>query len=148
MSDRERTFVDTNVLVYAYDSTDSQKQKVAKALLLELWGAGAGALSTQVLQEFYTVATRKLDPPLIRGEARKIVALYSTWQIVCVDVPLITSASQLEESQTLSFWDALVIQAARRVGATRLMTEDLQHGRQFGDLRIEDPFRIARDSIQ
>jgi len=137
----DRTFVDTNVLVYAHDAFEARKQPVARALLEELWASRSGALSTQVLQDFYVVATRKFDPPMSRPAAREIVALYGTWPLVRTDLPLILAASQLEERHALSFWDALIVEAARRVGATRLVTEDLQGERRIGGVRIENPFR-------
>lgn len=141
MTTGDRTFVDTNVLVYAHDASEARKQPVARVLLEELWASRSGALSTQVLQEFYVVATRKFDPPMSRPAAREIVALYGTWPLVRTDLPLILAASQLEERHALSFWDALIVEAARRVGATRLVTEDLQGERRIGGVRIENPFR-------
>jgi predicted nucleic acid-binding protein len=135
------TFVDTNVLVYAHDTSETRRQPIAQALLDALWTSRTGVLSTQILQEFYVVATRKFDPPMSRRAAREIVALYGTWPVVQVDVALILTASQLEEQHKLSFWDALVVEAARVAGATRLVTEDLQDGRRIGGVRIEDPFR-------
>ena len=134
------TFVDTNVLVYAHDRSETRKQPLAQALLQELWASRTGALSTQVLQEFYVVATRKFDPPMSRRAAREIVALYAAWPLVQVDLALILVASELEERHKLSFWDALVVEAARRADATRIMTEDLQAGRHIGGVRIENPF--------
>jgi predicted nucleic acid-binding protein len=138
--DTPLTFVDTNVLAYAHDGSETEKQPVAAALLEGLWRDRAGVLSTQVLQELYVVTTRKFDPPMSRGAARQLVVLYATWPVVQVDVPLIVAASELEERQTLSFWDALVVEAARRAGATRLVTEDLQAGRNIGGVAVEDPF--------
>jgi predicted nucleic acid-binding protein len=137
----ELTFVDTNVLVYAHDRSEKGKQPVARALLEELWATQTGVLSTQILQEFYVVATRKFAPPLSRRAAREIVAIYGTWPLVQIDLPLILAASETEERQKLSLWDALVIEAARRAGAARLVTEDLQDARTIGDVRIENPFR-------
>jgi predicted nucleic acid-binding protein len=134
------TFVDTNILVYAYDRAEPSKQPVAQALLAALWRDRAGALSTQVLQELYVVATRKFIPPMGRAAARELVALYGEWPVVQVDVPLILAATGLEDRHTLSFWDALIVEAAQRCGATRLLTEDLQAGRQIGGVRIENPF--------
>ncbi len=134
------TFVDTNVLAYAHDRSEALKQPVAQALIEELWANRTGTLSAQILQEFYVVATRKFDPPMSRGAARDIVALYGTWPLVQVDLPLILAASQLEERHKLSFWDALVVEAARRAGASRLVTEDLQGGRTLAGIRIENPF--------
>jgi predicted nucleic acid-binding protein len=140
MADDQVTFVDTNVLVYAHDRSETRKQPVAQALLAGLWRTRNGVLSTQVLQEFYVVATRKFDPPMRRGAAREIVALYGEWPIVQADVALVLAASKLEERHGFSFWDALVVEAARRCGATRLLTEDLQAGRRIGGVSIEDPF--------
>jgi predicted nucleic acid-binding protein len=135
------TFVDTNVLAYAHDLSETRRQPIARALLDALWTGRTGVLSTQILQEFYVVATRKFDPPMSRRAAREIVALYGTWPVVQVDVVLILTASQLEERHKLSFWDALVVEAARVGGAKRLVTEDLQAGRRIGGVRIENPFR-------
>jgi predicted nucleic acid-binding protein len=140
MADDRVTFVDTEVLVYAHDRSETRKQSIAQVLLDGLWRTRNGVLSTQVLQEFYVVATRKFDPPMRRGAAREIVALYGQWPIVQVDVALVLAASKLEERHGFSFWDALVVEAARRCGATRLLTEDLQAGRRIGGVSIENPF--------
>jgi predicted nucleic acid-binding protein len=140
VADDHLTFIDTNVLVYAHDRSESRKQPLAQALLDDLWRTRSGVISTQVLQEFYVVATRKFGPPMRRGAAREIVALYGSWPTVQVDVALILAASQLEERHGFSFWDALVVEAARRGGATRLLTEDLQAGRRIGGVSIENPF--------
>ena len=140
MADDRVTFLDTNVLVYAHDHSETRNQPIAQGLLEVLWRTRSGVLSTQVLQEFYVVATRKFDPPMRRGAAREIVALYGEWPIVQVDVALILAASKLEERHAFSFWDALVVEAARRCGAARLLTEDLQAGRRIGGISIENPF--------
>ncbi len=134
------TFVDTNVLVYAHDRSETRKQPAAQALIDALWRNRTGVLSTQVLQEFYVVARRKFDPPMPRAAARELVALYGEWPTVQLDVALILAASKLEERHAFSFWDALIVEAARRSGAERLVTEDLQDGRQIGGVRIENPF--------
>jgi len=134
------TFVDTNVLVYAHDRSETRKQPAAQALIDALWRNRTGVLSTQVLQELYVVARRKFDPPMPRAAARELVALYGEWPTVQLDVALILAASKLEERHAFSFWDALIVEAARRSGAERLVTEDLQDGRQIGGVRIENPF--------
>ena len=134
------TFVDTNILVYAHDRSETAKQPIARALVEGLWRDRAGVLSTQVLQELYVVTTRKLDPPMPRAAARELVVIYSTWPVVQVDVPLVLAASGLEERHSLSFWDAVVVEAARRAGAARLVTEDLQPGRDIGGVTVENPF--------
>jgi len=139
-----RTFVDTNVLLYAHDASEKEKQPIARALLEELWADRSGVLSTQVLQEFYVVATRKFQPPMRRSEARELIALYATWTVVQVDVELILDATILEERAQVSFWDGLIVEAARRAGAIRLVSEDLQDGRRIAGLVIEDPFITVR----
>jgi len=139
-ADDQTIFIDTNVLVYAHDRSEARKQPIAQALLDDLWRQRTGTLSTQVLQEFYVAATRKFDPPMRRPTAREIVALYSQWPTVQVDVALVLAASNLEERHTLSFWDALIVEAARRAGATHLLTEDLQAGRQIGGIKLNNPF--------
>ena len=86
------------------------------------------------------IATRKLATPLSRAEAREIVDLYRLWPVILVEPALILNASRLEEDHQLSFWDALIIEAARVAGAARLVTEDLQAGRVIAGVRIENPF--------
>lgn len=136
-----RTFVDTNVLVYAHDTDAGPRHTAAKALLAELWDTRSGSLSTQVLQEFYSVVTRKFKPPMPRARARAIVAAYGEWCEVPTEPQLIVAASRLEEEHTLSFWDSLIVQAAINAGADRLVSEDLQDGRRFGTLTVANPFR-------
>ena len=140
MSSATSTFVDTNVLVYAHDASEIERQPIARAILEELWTDRSGVLSTQVLQEFYVVATRKLSPPMPRDEARELVALYSTWRTILIDASLVLDASILEEQAQMSFWDALIVGAALRAGATRLVSENLGDGRRIDGLGIENPF--------
>ncbi|HVV35096.1 MAG TPA: PIN domain-containing protein [Acidimicrobiales bacterium] len=135
------TFVDSNVLVYAHDAADSVRQERAALILRGLWRTRTGIVSTQVLTEFYAVATRKLTPPMSRAEARSIVASYAAWPVVQVDATLVVAASRLEEQHKLSFWDAMIVEAARRGGATVLYSEDLQHGRRIGGVQILNPLR-------
>lgn len=135
------TFVDTNVLVYAHDERDPEKALTAITVLTDLWTEGTGALSTQVLQEFYSVATGKLKPAMSPAEARIVVADYAEWSVVETTPQLIVSASLLHESDDISFWDSMIVEAALLAGADTLLTEDLQDGRRFGDLTIRNPFR-------
>jgi predicted nucleic acid-binding protein len=133
-------FVDTNILVYAHNKTEEDKYEVAKATLKELWETDRGALSTQVLQEFYSVVTRKLNPAMPHRAARQLIANYSEWCVMNTDPQLLVSASVLCERHQLSWWDSLVIEAALRSGATTLLSEDLQDGQTFGTLTIRNPF--------
>lgn len=136
----EFTFVDTNVLVYAHDRSEGRKHEIAQQILRELWKTQTGVVSTQVLQEFYAVATRKLDPPLSRPAARRLVADYGEWCTMPADPQLIVSASVLEEAHQLSWWDALIVEAALRSGAATLLTEDMQDGQRFGAMVVRNPF--------
>lgn len=139
-----KTFVDTNILVYAHDAQAANQHVTAKRILGELWDSRDGSLSTQVLQEFYAVATRKLKPAMSRRQARGLVAAYGEWCDVATEPQLIVAASRLEEEHTLAFWDALIVEAALRAGASLLLSEDLQDGRQFGPLRVANPFAESR----
>lgn len=134
------TFVDTNILVYSHDTHDEAKHRIAENLLAQLWTSGVGILSTQVLQEFYNAATRKLQPPLPLAQARQVVHDYSEWCRVDTDPLLIISASYLSEQHAINFWDALIVEAALRAGAIELASEDLQDGRRFGRLTVRNPF--------
>ena len=133
-------FIDTNILIYAYDDSEGKKHSIAKNVVADLWRQGTGLLSTQVLQEFYNVATRKLKPPMPYARARKLVASYSNWVSMNTDPQLLVSASLLQENHRLQWWDALILESALRSGATTLLSEDMQDGRKFGMLSVRNPF--------
>lgn len=135
-----RSFLDTNVLVYLFDADSKQKQERARNLLAELGPRGDAAISTQVLQEFYVSVTRKLATPLPSEEAEQAVRQLTSLPLVQVDPQTVLEAIVLSRRQTVSFWDALIVQAALDFGCDRVLTEDMQHGRMFGELRIENPF--------
>lgn len=136
----ERAFVDTNVLVYAYDADAGPKHETAKRLLTELWTDAAGAISTQVLQEFYVTVTKKLPKPLPKRAAREVVATYDAWAPHRPTVEDVVAASQLEERHRLAFWDALVVIAAQRCASATLLSEDFQDGQRFGSVAVSNPF--------
>lgn len=133
-------FVDTNVLLYALDEDQGQRYSIASRLIESLWESNEGVLSTQVLQELYVNLTRKLRKPMTRPRARAAVERYTAWPVHQITPSDILAASELEQRHTLAFWDALIVVAAQRLGASRILTEDMQHGRSFGDVRIENPF--------
>ena len=141
MIDVGRTFIDTNILVYAHDIDAGERHQIAREVLVDLWERRAGLLSTQVLQEFYNTATRKLKPPMSPSKARRIIASYAEWCLRDVDPLVIVNASFLQETHTVSWWDALIIEAAVQSGAKYLLSEDLQHGRSFAGLEVRNPFR-------
>ena len=137
----DRAFVDTNVLVYAVDRNSPAKQARAQSLLEEL--AGLLVISTQVLLEFYVTATRKLAKPLSQEDAERRVQELSGADVVEVTVPIVRSAITLSREHRLSLWDGLIVESARARGCRRLFSEDFQHGREFGSVRVENPFRSS-----
>jgi len=137
----DRVFVDTNVLVYAYDVESGAKHERAASALRSLWAEGAGAISTQVLQEFYVTVTRKIPVPLTAVQAREVVGTYAAWPTHRPDPTDILVASELEGDHQLSFWDALILVSAQRSQASVLLTEDLTHGQTIRGVTAENPFR-------
>jgi predicted nucleic acid-binding protein len=135
-----RAFFDTNVLVYLFDEDSPAKQARAKELFAQHAGDGPIVLSPQVLQEFYVTVTRKLARPLSPEDALSAVSGFSSFPVVAVDGATVLKAVQLHQSESLSFWDALIVEAALEADCSTLFSEDLQGGRRFGDLRIENPF--------
>lgn len=136
-----RTFVDTSIVLYAYDQSEPEKSAVAREVLSDLWRTREGLLSTQVLQELYVNLTRKVRVVLPRSRARALVGRYSRWQVHTITTGDILEAAELEQRHSLSFWDALIVVAAARSGAERILSENLQHGRTISGVRIENPFR-------
>ena len=135
-----RVFLDTNILIYAYDISAHEKHEKARDILLGLWDSGLGILSTQVLQEFFVMATRKIPSPLDIKAAREIVDDLLRWDIVVNDGDIILKAIDLHECHKFAFWDAMIIEAATRGGAKVLLSEDLSHGRIINGIKIKNPF--------
>jgi predicted nucleic acid-binding protein len=135
----DKTFVDTNVLIYAHDVDAPAKRQIANRLLDELWAERTGALSVQVLQEFYTNATRKIARPLPKASARRVVDAYAIWA-VDVTPAEISSAFRIEDQARIGFWDALIVACALKSGAARILSEDLNAGQHIAGIRIENPF--------
>jgi predicted nucleic acid-binding protein len=140
-------FVDTNVLVYARDASDPERQATAAAWIEHLWTTAAGRLSIQVLQEYYVTTTRKLDPGLPSDEARQDVRDLAAWRPVRIDEAIVEAAWRLEDRYELSFWDSLIVAAAQAAACEALLTEDLQHGLDIDGLRIADPFQTEVGSL-
>jgi predicted nucleic acid-binding protein len=134
-----KTFVDTNVLIYAHDVDANEKHRVAKEALSELWVDRAGFLSAQVLQEFYVNVTRKLSKPLLKKHARAVVDKYTLW---CVDTTAteLAVAFRIEDEARIGFWDALICAAALKTGAERILSEDLNAGQKIAGIRVVNPF--------
>jgi predicted nucleic acid-binding protein len=135
-------FVDTNVLVYARDTSNLDKQQRARRWVEDLWRSGQGRLSAQVLEEYYVTVTRKLSPGLSRAAARADVEDLATWRPLAIDRALLRDAFEIEDAADLSFWDALIVAAAHAGGSEYLLSEDLQPGRRIGEVTVVDPFEM------
>ena len=136
-------FVDTNVLLYAYDRTAGEKRARAAALLKKLWVTRSGALSTQVLQEFSVNSLRKLNSPLDRESVVRVVRRYAVWPVHRPEPLDIVAALARSQDHGLSFWDGLIVQAAVRLDARILYTEDLNPGQRFDGVEVVNPFDVA-----
>jgi predicted nucleic acid-binding protein len=134
-----KTFVDTNVLIYAHDADAGAKHQIAKTVLRDLWSERTGLLSVQVLQEFYVNATRKISSPLSRYSARLVVSTYAIWSAETTPAE-IASAFRIEDESRIGFWDALIVSSASKNGASRILSEDLNAGQRIAGILIENPF--------
>lgn len=135
-----RTFFDTNVLVYLFDDSSLEKKQIAQQLFRRHAAAGTLLLSTQVLQEFYVTTTRKLDDPLSPSEAVEILSQLSTFAPIEIDAKMVVRAAERSAADMLSLWDALIVEAALAVGAARILSEDMQDGRDHSGVVIHNPF--------
>src|SRR5258707_956388 len=136
------SFVDTNVLVYALAADDVRRSPVAQKLLRELMTAQVFKTSTQVLQELFVTLTRKVRTPMTAEQALRYLDQIAAWPVVVLDYGGVREAIELSAGASLSLWDALVIVAAARSGATRLYTEDLRDGQMILGVEIVNPFRV------
>jgi len=136
----DRYFVDTNILMYAHDVAAGAKHERAQTLLEELWRNRSGVVSTQVLQELCVNLRRKAEKPVSLKAAREIIADYLVWNVVTNTGESILGALDLEDRYRISFWDALVLQAAEASGAEVLYSEDLSHNQVYGGVRVVNPF--------
>ena len=133
-----RSLLDTNILVYADAADEPAKQARAISLIRQHRAAGTAVLSTQVLQEFFNVALRKLRlPPAL---VRERLAFYRRFDLVPTTPDLLAGALDLHLLHSLSFYDALIVQAASSGGCRQLLSEDMQHGAVIGGVRIVNPF--------
>jgi len=135
----DKYFVDTNILMYAHDRSTGVKHVRAQRLLEQLWGSGEGVLSTQVLQELCINLRRIAGNPLPMNEVRLLIREYSTWEVVTNTPESVLLALDIENRYETSFWDALILQAAERSGATILYSEDLAAGQTYGAVQVVNP---------
>ena len=133
-------FVDTNILVYAYDRTAGSKFERSRALMEKLWDTGEGVVSTQVLEEFYVTVTTRIPNPLKTVEARQIISDLGTWTVVVLEIRDILAGSEMAERYRVSFWDGLILAAAQKEEAATLWSEDLNHRLKYGGITVYNPF--------
>ena len=140
-------FVDTNVLVYARDAAEGEKRLRAQDWLRALWVSRSGRLSAQVLNEYYVTVTRKMHPSApaadVQAEIRELLA----WNPIPTDDAVIAAAWEVEERFGFSYWDALIVAAARLSACDCLLTEDLSDGQQLAGITVVNPFLHQPDAV-
>jgi predicted nucleic acid-binding protein len=135
---KSRVFLDTNILVYADDADSGAKRERAQQIVEAALSNGNGVLSTQVLQEYFVVATKKLGVPT--ESVQKKIEILSSLAVIAVNVEHIIEAIKLHRLYGFSFWDCLILRCAKAAGCRRLLSEDLQHGRSIEGVTVENPF--------
>ncbi len=138
----DKVFLDTNILVYAYDVSSGNKHDVARNIVADLWNLRTGVLSIQVLQELFVTVTKRIPKPLDVKTTRDIVRDFLLWEVVDNDGELMLAAMDVQMKYHYAFWDSLIIAAAIKSGASGLMTEDLNNGQIIEGVMIKNPFVI------
>lgn len=133
-------FLDTNILVYACDNSAGKKHAISRKIVEDCWANGNGCLSLQVLQEFYVTVTHKITSPMDYRTARQIVADLATWRLHSPEASDLLQAIDFQHNYQLSFWDAMVVQSAARLGCKQIFSEDLSHGQNYGGVKVINPF--------
>ena len=133
-----REFVDTNILIYAFDLTAGEKRDTAAALLARLWSERGGCISLQVLQEFYVTTTKKLAMP--SKDAAAQIERLGKWTIHRPGLDDVLQAIELHRSRKISFWDAMIVRSAMSLDCSILWSEDLSHGQRLSGVTIRNPF--------
>ena len=135
-----KVFIDTNILVYALDRHDPDKQKKSRSRLRQLAETSGGVISTQVMQEFYVTATKKLQVDALI--AKEILHSFAQFEIVLISPEIIDRAVDCQILNNISFWDALIVSAAQSACCEVLWTEDLNPGQIIQEVRIENPLTL------
>ena len=137
---RSAQFIDTNILIYAHDTSAGQKHIRARELMRDLWQSGEGCLSIQVLQEFYVNVTQKVTKPLPTEAAAQIIADLAVWEVHRPRTEDVLDAIRLQKRYQISFWDAMILASALQLGCQVLWSEDLSPGQVYGRLEVQSPF--------
>jgi len=133
-------FVDTNILIYAFDKDAGDKRDHARELIGNLAANSRGCISAQVLMEFFVVATAKTPKKLTPKSARGIIESMRCWPMFSPNLDDILAASDIAQKYKINFWDAMIVRAAAKMGADILWTEDLNHGQMYEDVEVRNPF--------
>jgi predicted nucleic acid-binding protein len=133
-----KVFLDTNVLVYQLDKRSLAKQRISRELTRDAAGRGEAVISTQVLQEFYVVATTKLKVDAVLAKA--ITNRLCNMEVVTVTIELISQAADIHIQNNISFWDALILAAAASANCERVLTEDMKDGQTISGVKISNPY--------
>jgi predicted nucleic acid-binding protein len=141
-------FVDTNVLVYARDVAILEKQAQTAAWMSYLWSTGSGRLSMQVITEFYWVITGKLKPGMEPARAREDIEDLLAWQPLPLTPELVMDAWLVQDLFHLSWWDSLIVSAARMQKCAYILSEDFQHAQDFQGVRVINPFRVKPEELE
>ena len=136
----DKAFIDTNIIIYAYDATAGKKNETARIIITDLWDSGLGVISTQVLQEFFVNVVQKIPKPVDKQQAKEIVKDFLKWNVVVNTGDSIVDAIDICLRFEYSFWDSMIIEAAIKGGATVLISEDLQDGQVISGVTIKNPF--------
>ncbi len=142
----DKVFFDTNVLVYAHDSSSSIKKNASQELIFRSMRDGSGVISSQVLSEFFVTVTKKTAKPLSAAQARKEILLLSNMETVDIDPTLVVRAIEIHEKWQLSYWDSLILSSAERAGCSTLYSEDLSDGQSYGAVTVRNPYRQLPDA--
>ncbi len=144
MSDETKLeFVDTNILVYAYDSSSGKKHETAQALVKKLWESESGCISVQVLQELYVSLIKKVNPPIDIDLVAQIIRDLSVWQTYVPGKEDVLQAIEISRRHKISFWDAMIIQSAKRCGCKQIWSEDLSSSQTYDYIQIINPFMLT-----
>ncbi len=135
-----RYFVDTNLLVYAYDSSAGKKWELSSDIISLLWKYRTGVISTQVVQELFVILTHKVKRPIPPEKAKEIIADILHWPLIVNDAENILRAVDLQITYRFSFWDSLILQAAISSRSDCLLSEDFQHGQVIESVTVVNPF--------
>lgn len=136
----DKSFFDTNILVYAFDDSEPEKSKIAKQLIGDFGSKGNLIVSTQVLQEFYVTVTRVGNELLSKQAAEGIVNDFAEFPLIQIDKTIISKAMKRHQGKAFSFWDSLIVEAALQAGCTQLLSEDMQDGLVISTMIIRNPF--------